>query len=173
MRVRQWKYLRIIVAVVVLVSLQTLWAAEDFLSGGPHTAKDSTQEKNRSGDYGQDLLRNLLSGLRFPEPTVQSFAVLLERHGPELERMVNTQRDLVWKAIEVVIEVLPSLSEMDANGGRLRVPRQTYAKVSNLMETCESLASPELAEDLRKAKRLVEGRMSEADQETLIIDFKE
>jgi hypothetical protein len=35
------------------------------------------------------------------------------------------------------------------------------------------LASPELAEDLRKAKRLVEDRMSEADQETLIIDFKE
>jgi hypothetical protein len=171
MRAHQWKCLWIAVVALVLVSLRALWATGDVLSANTEALEDSQQAKNGSADYGQNLLKHLLSSLCFPDATAKDFGVLLERHGPELERLVNTQRDLVWQAIGVVIELLPSLSEMDANGGRLRVSRETYAKVSNLMGRCESLSSQELAGDLRKAKQLIESRMSEADRETLIIDF--
>jgi hypothetical protein len=61
----------------------------------------------------------------------------------------------------------------EAQEGKVRIPRNTYAKATNLMEKCESLASPELARDLKKAKALFDSRVKESDQESLTIDLKE
>ena len=119
------------------------------------------------------ILEGLLGDIPVPKATAETFGGLFDRHRQELERLANTHQGLVGEALEVAFEVLPSVKTMASNGGQLRLNRTTYAKVSNLMARCESLASPELARDLREAKTLVERRMTEADPESLIIDFRE
>jgi hypothetical protein len=148
----KWKYMLFCMMLLALVGAQTLWAAENLTP---------------------DLLQSLVGDIPIPKATVQSFSVLFDRHRLELKQLVDAHQDLVWETLNVVIEFLPSLKTVAANGGQLRVNRKTYAKATSLLERCELLASPELAQDLREAKTLVDSRLKEGDQEDLIINLKE
>ena len=162
-----------ILFMLVLAGVGALWAAENLAPGSLQTRQESNKERAGLSQYGQDLLKSLVGDVPIPKATVQSFSVLFERHRQELERLANAHQDLVWETLEVVIEFLPSLKTMDANGGQVRVNRKTYAKASGLLEKCERLASPELAQDLRTAKVLVDSRLKEGDQESLIINLND
>ena len=168
-----WKSSFAILLGLVLGGAQVLCATDKLASGGPPVSEETSQEADALGPSGQALLNSLVGDISIPRTTIQSFGELFDPHKTELERLVNTHQDLLWEAIAVVIEVLPSLKATDVPDGQLRVPRKSYAKASNLLERCESLASPELARDMRKAKALFESMLKENDQEDLIIDLKE
>ena len=161
------------VLMLVLVGAQSLWAADDLATGGRQAGQDSSEEAGNPSHYGRDLLRSLVGDAPIPQAMLQSFSVLFGRHRPELERLANTHQNIVWDALGVVVEFLPSLKTIDTHNGQLRLNRKTYDKVTSLLERCEQLASPELAQDLRKAKAIVDSRLHEVDQESLIIDLKE
>ena len=164
-----WKSAFVILMVMLLGAVQTLWATDKSAPGGAQTG----QEQGGLIRYGQEVLSSLAGDIQIPKATIQSFNMLFERNKPELERLANAHQDLIWGALDVVIEVLPSFKTKDAQEGKVRIPRHTYAKASNLLEKCESLASLELARDLRKAKALFDSMVRESDQESLIIDLKE
>ncbi len=168
-----WKSFFALLMGLVLVGAQTLCAAEKLASGGPRVSQETRQEAGALGPSGQDFLSGLVGDISIPKTTIKRFGKLFDPHKTELKRLANTHQDLLWEAIAVVIEVLPSLKATDAPEGQLRVPRKTYAKASNLLERCGSLASPELARDMRKAKALFESMVKESDQENLTIDLKE
>jgi hypothetical protein len=174
MRAHLWQYFLAILMVAVLVGHpQSLGATEKLAPGAAETQKESGREPDSLSRYGQNLLTGLAASIHIPKATAQSFTELFARHGPELERLANAHQNLVWEVLDVVIEVLPSLRKMDENGGQLHVDRKTYAKASDLLGRWESLASPELARALRKAKTLVDSRVKEADPENIIIDLKD
>lgn len=168
-----WKNAFVIFMVMLLGAVHTLWAADRLAPGSPQARKDISQEQGGLGQYGQDVLSGLVGDIQIPKETIQSFSVLFERHKPELERLANAHQDLIWRTMDVVIEVLPSFRTKEAQEGKVRISRNTYAKASNLLEKCESLASLELARDLRKAKALFDSMVKGNDQESLIIDLKE
>jgi hypothetical protein len=173
MKVPRWKRSFAIPVVLILVGTQALQASDNAIPGGPLPMHEAKQESGSLGQYGQDLLKSLMGDVVIPKATVQSFSALFDRHRAELESLASAHQELVWETLEVVIEFLPSAKTMDANSGQLRVNRKTYAKASRLLERCQLLATPEFAQDLRKAKALVESRLKEGDQENLIIDLKE
>jgi hypothetical protein len=168
-----WKSSFAILMGLVLVSAQALCATDKLASGAPQVSEETSQEAGALVRYGPDMLSSLVGDISIPRTTIRSFGELFDPHKTELERLANTHQGLLWEAIAVVIEVLPSLKATDAPEGQLRVPLKTYAKASNLLERCESLASPQLAGDMRKAKALFESMVKESDQENLIIDLKE
>jgi len=158
---------------MLLLSAQGLWASENLATGGRPPSPDSIEENGKPSQYGLHLLTNLVGDTPISQATLQRFSVLLDRHRSELERLANTHQDLIWEALGVAIELLPSLRTVDTYSGQLRLNRKTFARVTSLMEKCERLASPELAQDLRNAKKIVDSRLQEDDQEGLILDLKE
>jgi hypothetical protein len=173
MKAHWWKRSFAILIVLILVGIQPLLASDNSVPDGLLTGQEANKESGSLGQYGQDLLKNLMGDVSIPKATVQSFSALFDRHRAELESLASAHQELVWETLEVVIEFLPSVKTMDANSGQLQVNRKTYAKASRLLERCQLLATPEFAQDLRKAKVLVESRLKEGDQENLIIDLKE
>jgi hypothetical protein len=167
-----WKKAFAILVVMLSVAVQIPWATEKSAPGGTQAGKDPGHEQSSLSRYGQELLSGLVGDIQLPKATIESFCGLFQHHQPELERLANTHQELIWGALDVVIEALPSLKTMDAQEGKVRVPRSTYAKASNLLEQCELLASPKLARDLRRAKALFDSMVKESDQESLIIDLK-
>ena len=168
-----WKGAFVILMVMLLGTVQTLWAVDKAAPGGAQTGKDTGREKGSLSRYGQDVLSGLVGDIQIPKATMDSFSVLFKRHEPELERLANAHQELIWGTMAVVIEALPSFKTKEAQGGKVRISRNTYAKASDLLEKCESLSSPQLARDLRKAKALFDGMVKESDQESLTIDLKE
>lgn len=173
MKTQVWKKTFVILMAMLLGAVQPLWAADRLAPGGPQARKDINQEQGSLSQYGQDVLSGLAGDIQIPKATIQSFSVLFKRHEPELERLANTHQELIWGTLEVVIEVLPSFKTKDAQEGKVRIPRNTYAKASNLLDKCESLASPQLAGDLRKARALFDSMVKESDQGSLTFDLKE
>jgi hypothetical protein len=168
-----WKDAFSFMLLLLLAGTQTPYAADDLSPGGTQTMQNHGKEGRSWGQYGEDLLKGLVGDVPITTATVQSFSTLFERHRQELEQLGSTHPDLVYEAIMVAIELLPSLKTIDANGGRLRVKRETHAKASALLGRCELLAGRELAQDLRKAKVLVESRLKEGDEGSLIIDLQD
>lgn len=173
MKAHRWKSSCAIVIALILVGSQTLRAKDNSIPGVLPTGQEAERENGSLGQIGQDLLRNLMGDVPIPKATAQRFSVLFERHKAELESLANAHQNLIWETLQVVIELLPSLKTVDTHDAQLRVSRRTYDKVASLMERCEQLATPEFAHDLRKAKTLVESRLKEGDQESLIIDLRE
>ena len=78
-----------------------------------------------------------------------------------------------WESIELGLELLPALRSVDRNGGKLSVDKELYGRATGLVGKCQSLASPQLAGDLKRAKALVESRATELDSHQLLIDLNE
>jgi hypothetical protein len=173
MKRHRWHRSWAILTVLILIGGQELQANDNSIPVMAPAAQEAGNEGASLGQVGGNLLKSLMSDVPVPKATAHSFSVLFGRHRAELERLGNVHQDLIWESLAIVIELMPSIKTMDADGSRLRVNRKTYEKVSSLMGRCEGLASPELARDLRKAKNLVESRMTEGDQDSLIIDLND
>jgi hypothetical protein len=158
---------------LVLVGAESLWGAENLATDDRQPAQHSSEESGNSSHYGQDLLTILVEAAPIPQAMLQSLLVLFDRNRFELERLANAHQDIIPEVIGIAVELLPTLKTIDTDGSQVRLNRKTYDRVTRLMERCERLASPELAKDLRKAKTIVDSRMQEGDQETLIIDLKD
>jgi hypothetical protein len=174
MKESRWTTLLVIFVVTLLVGLpQALDGAEKMAPGAVERQEESNQGVGGLGQIAQNLLRGLTENIQIPQATEQSFAKLFTPHRAELERLAGTHQDLVWEALAVVIEALPSFKNMEAKGGKLVVDRKTFAKATGLLERCEALVSPELARDMRKARALVDRRVKSDDPENVIIDLRE
>jgi hypothetical protein len=173
MRIHRWISSFASLIVLIPVGTPALRASENSIPDGLLTGQEVKEESNGLTRFGQDLLKSLLGDVPIPKATGQSFTLLFDRHRSELESLGRTHQELIWETIEVVMEFLPSVKTLEVNGGQLRVNRKTYAKASRLLERCELLVTPGFAQDLRKAKAMVESRLREGDADSLIIDFKE
>jgi hypothetical protein len=170
----RWKTLLVIFMATVLAGRpQVLLGAEQVAPGAVETQEESNQGADSLGRISQNLLRGLTENIHIPQATEQSFVRLFAPHRGELERLAGTHQDLVWEALAVVIQVLPSLKNMEAKGGKLVVDRKTFAKATGLLERCEALASPELARDMKKAKALVDRKTLSDNPESVIIDLRD
>jgi hypothetical protein len=105
MKTHLWKNTFVILMATLLVTAQTLWAADKLAPGGAQAGKGISREQGGLIRYGQEVLSGLAGDIQIPKATIQSFSVLFERNKPELERLANTHQELIWGALEVVIEV--------------------------------------------------------------------
>ncbi|GLI36041.1 hypothetical protein [Desulforhabdus amnigena] len=124
-------------------------------------------------DEGQGLLPgNLLGDIQVSEPTRSFLDELYKRHSSEFTRIIQDNPQLVWDAMDVVLDALPALKAMPKNGGRLYVDKNIYARASGLVDRCEDLSTPELAKDLKKLRLFVEMRIKEVDSDRIMIDLQ-
>jgi hypothetical protein len=125
---------------------------------------------------GQEMLvEELLGDIDIPvsKPTRDFVDQLYHRHRSEFTRLIQNNPQLVWDALDIVLDALPALRAMPQNGGQLYLDRNIYARASDLVDRCEGLSTPELARDLKKLRLLVEMKIKSADSERVRIDLNE
>jgi hypothetical protein len=131
----------------------------------PPAARDSGEEGN------VQALGNLLQGVEIRSPLGDEFNIIYDRNRAEIHQLVDRNPEIIWDTLGLVLDLLPALRSADRNGGKLYVEKQLYARATDLYWKCESLASPGLARDLKRAKSLVESRMIELNSRQLVIDL--
>ena len=168
---------------LVFISTLLLIPLASFLAS-PHTAqakknnhaqaeKDSlgaSEEQDRSEDRILGIGR-LFDGVRIHSPLGDEFNELYSRNQTEIHGIVDRNPTIIWETVEIALDLLPALRSVDQNGGKLCVNKQLYAKATDFFWRCKSLASPQLAGDLMKAKTLVESRTTELNAQQLLIDL--
>lgn len=122
-----------------------------------------TGRERMAGDILDDLVES--------SPTAQALSNLYSRHRLEIERILYENPFMIREGIEILVEALPALKTVPGNGGRLTVDRELYGKASGLLEQLQALSSPELSDDLGRSKILIESRMREHGDGSLVIDL--
>jgi hypothetical protein len=137
--------------------------------------KDSlptSEEQDRIDDRILGIGR-LFDGIRIHSPLGDEFNELYSRNQTEIYGIVDRNPMIVWETVEIALDLMPALRSVDQNGGKLCVDKQLYSKATDFFWKCKSLASPQLAGDLMKAKTLVERRTTELNARQLLIDLNE
>jgi len=170
-------------AVTWLISLLVLMIGLEFQWDGTAMARESSRTSVRSAQgtssgqiHGQEMLaEELLGDIDIPvsKPTRDFVDQLYHRHRSEFTRLIQDNPQLVWDALDIVVDALPALRAIPQNGGQLYLDRSVYARASDLVDRCEGLSTPELARDLKKLRLLVEMKTKSADSERVRIDLNE
>jgi len=125
------------------------------------------------GEPGLSYLGGLFQGINIRSPLGDEFNTLYLRNKAEIHQIIDRNPGIVWETVELALDLLPALRTVDRNGGKLSVEKKLYGRATGLFGKCESLASPQLAGDLKRAKALVESRATELDSQQLLIDLNE
>ena len=114
-----------------------------------------------------------MDGIEIQSPIGDEFAQVYHRHKAEIHQIVNQNPFLVWETVDLIVEVLPALRSVRPDDGKLYVDKRTFSKADDLFARCEALASPGLANDLRKARAQVDSRITEWDSERILVDLEQ
>lgn len=123
--------------------------------------------------FAESLMENLVEGLDVPPAALSSFEALYQRHKVEIDDFVQDNPYLLWESLDVLLDALPGLKRVGETGGRLYVPRRTYARASQLVDDVASKLSGPLARDLTRMKNLVHGLFQEGESGEMMIDLNE
>ncbi|MEN6483564.1 MAG: hypothetical protein ABFD98_01670 [Syntrophobacteraceae bacterium] len=125
---------------------------------------------DRPGNGG-DGLADLLGGIAIPSATANVFNGIYARHGRELTSILSDNPAIVWDTLDILLDVLPGLRAVPANGGRLFVTRAEYDRAAILLQRFMALSSDGLAEDLGKARAMIDRRLKETGEGKIVIDL--
>ena len=159
---------------VFLVSSSTVASAtRRSHDGGSQSRRDISGTSTETGQENSSLLfmGELLEGVRIHSPLSDELNTLYLKNRAEIHQIIDRNPGIIWKTVDLLLELLPALRSVDQNGGKLNVEKKLYARATDFWGGCESLASPQLADDLRKAKSLIESRTTELDSYRLQIDL--
>jgi hypothetical protein len=117
------------------------------------------------------IVENVLSGLYIPRQTGEEFNGILLRNRSEMEAVLSENPFLVWDTMSIILSAMPYLKEIEQNGGRLYLDRDTYSSTVNLLEKYQAVASPKLAADLQLLKTMFDRRIKTMDSEGMWIDL--
>lgn len=161
---------------VLMVGLEFQWNDTAMAREASLTSVRATQGASSGEILGQEMLAEELFGdidLPVSKPTRDFVDQLYRRHRSELTRLIQDNPQLVWDALDIVLDALPALRAVPKNEGQLYLDRNIYARASDLVDRCEGLSTPELARDLKKLRLLVEMKIKSADSERVRIDLRE
>lgn len=125
------------------------------------------------GDGGGrlEIVENLLSGLYIPRRAGEEFSGILLRNRPELEAIVRENSFLIWDTMGMVVSAMPYIKEIEQNGGKLYLDRDTYSRAVNLLEQYQAVASPKLGADLQLLRKMFDARIKSLDSEGMWVDL--
>jgi hypothetical protein len=153
---------------VLILAVSPAEKARAGMLDGPVPGLSLVQEAG-AGKLG--ILENVLNGLSIPRQTGEEFNRILLRNRTEMEAVLSENPFLIWDTMSVVLSAMPYLKEIEQNGGRLYLDRDTYSSTVNLLEKYQAVASPKLAADLQLLRTMFDRRIKTMDSEGLWIDL--
>ena len=172
---RKGRYAGFVSVVLLIVFASSTVPAKIAQENHKRIEKQNQEPKPRDdtgrGEGGLSFLGNLFQGINIHSPLGDEFNGLYLRNKAEIHRIVDRNPGIVWETVELAIELLPALRSADQNGGKINVEKKLYTRATDLAGKCESLAGPQLARDLKRAKSLLEKRTTELDPGQLTIDL--
>ena len=166
----------LILLLVTMIALSMPWGSAAMARETSRTSVRAAQGASSGEIPGQEMLaEELLGDIDIPvsKPTRDFVDQLYRRHRSEFTRLIQDNPQLVWDALDIVLDALPALRAVPQNGGQLYLDRNIYTRASDLVDRCEGLSTPELARDLKKLKLLVEMKIKSADSDRVRIDLQE
>jgi hypothetical protein len=169
---RLWEIvLPICCACGALILMLVILPAGDVRAGTPEDFLFRYSLVQAEGASKLGIVENVLSGLYLPRQTGEEFNGILLRNRPEMEAIVSENPFLVWDTMTIIVGAMPYLKEVEHNGGRLYLDRDTYSNTVNLLIKYQAVASPKFAADLQLLKEMFDGRIKSLDTEGLWIDL--
>lgn len=171
MRKKSCRCVRISVVLALTAFLSTAFfvPAESKTLPAGSTSVPSSQAD--AGDRPGNGLADLLGGIAIPSGTAAVFNGIYVRHGRELTSILSDNPVIIWDTLDILLDILPGLRAVPANGGRLFVTRAEYDRAAILLQKFMALSSDGLAEDLEKARTMIDRRLKETGEGKIVIDL--
>ncbi len=159
-------------AVVVFFSIPAACSGKEHASFQPRISIETATTKSGGGtNLLFDAVGGMLSDLQVDPEIAGEFNMLYDRNSAEINRLFVDNPELVWEAFEVVYDILPAFRNLNKEGGKLHIEKDAFSRAMLLFGEIESLASPQLEADIKRATKLVQSRMSSPGAEQVLIDL--